>query len=73
MIAVRHLLAILLLPFVAAVVAKLLNFAPESRKASLGFRIVLGKAHQNSNAADPLGLLRVRRDRPRGTRTAREA
>ena len=27
-------------------------------------RIVLGKAHQNSNAPDPLGLLRPRHKRP---------
>src|SRR5262245_5304737 len=37
------------------------------RGACLGFRIVLGQAHQHPDAPYPLRLLRVRRERPYAT------
>src|SRR5262249_1973245 len=36
------------------------------QQARLGFRIVLGQAHQHADAPHPLALLRARRARPRG-------
>jgi hypothetical protein len=38
--------------------------------ARLGFRIVLGQAHQHPDAPHPLRLLRARRERPRCRRAA---
>ena len=58
-------------PHVAAVgPAQLLQPLQERREAGLSFRIVRGQAHEHADAPHPLGLLRARRERPRGRRAA---
>ena len=58
-------------PHVAAVgPAQLLQPLQECREAGLRFRIVRGRAHEHADAPHPLGLLRARRERPRGRRAA---
>src|SRR5262245_42112358 len=44
----------------------LLEPLPECREAGPCFRIVLGKAHQHADPPHLVGLLRARRERPRG-------
>ena len=39
-------------------------------EACLPFRIIGGEIHEHADAPAPLGLLRVRRKRPRGRRAA---
>ena len=48
---------------------ELLDVRPEFFKPRLGFRTVLGEAHQDRNAPHPLGLLRAPGERPRDCRT----
>src|SRR5262245_31382567 len=50
--------------------AKLLKLLPEHHGAALTSRIVLGVQHQRADAPHSIGLLRPRRERPRGHRTA---
>jgi len=40
--------------------------------ASLKLRIVCGAGHQHADAPHPLGLLRARRERPRGHRASEQ-
>ena len=42
----------------------------ERREAGLCFRIIRGQVHEHADAPHPLGLLRVRRERPRRRRAA---
>ena len=42
----------------------------ERCEACLSFRIIGGDVHEHTDAAYPLALLRARRERPRGCRTA---
>ena len=50
--------------------AQLLQPLQERRDAGLTFRIVRGCGHEHADAPHPLGLLRARRERPRGRRAA---
>jgi hypothetical protein len=43
---------------------------PKGLDAGLCFRIILHESVQEADAPHPLGLLRPRRERPRGRRTA---
>jgi hypothetical protein len=45
---------------------------PKRRKARLYFRILLSIGHEHANPLESLGLLRARRERPRGRRSAEE-
>src|SRR4029453_16669878 len=49
---------------------ELLESLPECRDHSLCLRVVLGKAHQHTNAPHPVRLLRARSERPRHHRAA---
>src|SRR5258706_1187 len=49
-----------------------LKSLPKRRDAGLYFRIVLGEWMQEHDASHALGLLRARRERPRGHRAAKE-
>jgi hypothetical protein len=42
----------------------------ECRETTLSFRVIRGEIHEHSDAAHPLGLLRVCRERPRRRRAA---
>src|SRR5262249_24430135 len=44
----------------------------ERRDAGLSFRVVRARGHQHADAPHPLALLRARRERPRGCRTAEQ-
>ena len=46
--------------------AELLKSLPQSRDAGLPYRIVRGEWHDHADAPHALGLLRARRDWPRG-------
>jgi hypothetical protein len=60
-------------PHVAAVgPAQLLQPLQERRDAGLCLPIVGGEVHQHADASHPIGLLRPRRERPRGCRAAEE-
>jgi hypothetical protein len=41
-------------------------------EASLRFGIVCGEVHEHADASHALGLLRVRTERPRGSRSAEQ-
>jgi hypothetical protein len=45
---------------------------PESRQSRFCVRIVLGEAHQHTDALHLLGLLRARRERPCDRRAAEQ-
>src|SRR5262249_1062848 len=53
-------------PHIAVAPAQLLQDLPERRYAGLTLWIVHGHVHQHADPAHLLGLLRVRRERPRG-------
>jgi hypothetical protein len=52
--------------------AQLLESLPERSGAELSFGIVLGVEHQHADPPHPIGLLCVRRQRPRSRRAAEE-
>src|SRR5262249_20633112 len=52
--------------------AQLLQRLYERRGASLPFGTVSGKVHEHADATNPIGLLRARRERPRGCRAAKK-
>src|SRR5262249_47528784 len=52
--------------------ARLLQGLRESRQAGVPFRLVRGIRCEHADAAHPVWLLRARRERPRGCRTAKK-
>jgi hypothetical protein len=52
--------------------AALLESVPQRRGAELTFGIILGVEHQHAHPPHPIGLLCVRRQRPRSRRAAEQ-
>jgi len=52
--------------------SKLLETLAERGQVVMKFRVVLGMRHQHADPPFPLGLLRVRDERPRGRRAAEQ-